>query len=65
MVVDGTGGFTGSPGIADELTGSAEHPGSWREAHLKIEGPVVRDLLGAFVDNWPEDAVVVGRELPI
>ena len=52
LVVDGTVGFTGGFGIADEWIGDAEGPGRWRDTHLRLEGPVVRDLAGAFVDNW-------------
>lgn len=52
LVVDGTVGFTGGFGIADEWIGDAEGTGRWRETHLRLEGPVVRDLTGAFADNW-------------
>ena len=55
MVVDGTLGFTGGMGVADEWSGDAEGPENWRETHLKVEGPAVRDLLGAFADNWIEE----------
>ena len=59
MVIDGTVGFTGGMGIADEWSGDAESPQNWRETHLRIEGPAVRDLLGAFADNWVEETGVV------
>ncbi len=52
LVVDGTVGFTGGFGIADEWIGDAEGTGRWRDTHLRLEGPVVRDLAGAFGDNW-------------
>jgi cardiolipin synthase len=66
MVVDGTVGFTGGLGIADEWTGNAERPGNWRETHVKIEGPAVRDLLGAFADNWVEETgeILAGPHIP-
>ncbi|HEV2809548.1 MAG TPA: phospholipase D-like domain-containing protein [Acidimicrobiales bacterium] len=66
MVVDGSIGFTGGLGVADEWSGDAEGPKSWRETHLRIEGPAVRDLLGAFADNWMEETgtVLSGPHLP-
>ena len=54
LVVDGTLGFVGGVGIADVWTGDAEDPSHWRETHLRIEGPAVTDLLGAFLENWTE-----------
>lgn len=41
-------------GIADVWTGDAEDPSHWRETHLRVEGPAVTDLLGAFLENWTE-----------
>jgi cardiolipin synthase len=54
LVVDGVLGFVGGVGIADVWTGDAEDPSHWRETHLRIEGPAVTDLLGAFLENWTE-----------
>lgn len=54
LVVDGTLGFVGGVGIADVWTGDAEDPEHWRETHLRVEGPAVTDLLGAFLENWTE-----------
>jgi cardiolipin synthase len=54
LVVDGRVGFTGGVGIAEEWTGDGEDPGHWRDTHVKVEGPAVRDLLGGFLDNWAE-----------
>jgi cardiolipin synthase len=54
LVVDGTVGFTGGVGIADEWTGDAQDPGHWRDTHVRLEGPVVRGLQGAFSENWLE-----------
>jgi cardiolipin synthase A/B len=52
LVVDGKVGFTGGVGIADQWLGDAEGPEHWREAHFRIEGPVVAQLQAAFNDNW-------------
>ncbi|MDQ6784196.1 MAG: phospholipase D-like domain-containing protein, partial [Actinomycetota bacterium] len=54
LVVDGRVGFAGGVGIADEWTGDAHDAQHWRETHLRIEGPAVRDLFGAFLENWSE-----------
>jgi cardiolipin synthase A/B len=54
LVVDGKVGFTGGVGIAEEWTGNCEDPGHWRDTHVRVEGPAVRDLLGGFLDNWAE-----------
>jgi len=52
LVVDGTIGFTGGVGIADNWTGGAEDPEHWRDNHFKVEGPVVAQMQAAFMDNW-------------
>jgi len=54
LVVDGHIGFAGGVGIADVWTGDAEDPEHWRETHVVIEGPAVRDVLGGFMENWAE-----------
>lgn len=54
LVIDGRLGFTGGFGVADVWMGDAEDPEHWRDTHLQIEGPAVRDLLGAFLENWNE-----------
>ncbi len=52
LVVDGTVGFTGGVGIADNWTGNAESPEHWRDSHYRIEGPAVAHMQAAFMDNW-------------
>lgn len=66
LVVDGRVGFTGGFGVADEWIGDAEGPEHWRDTHVRIEGPAVRDLLGAFLENWREATheVLDGPHLP-
>ena len=54
LVADGKGGMIGGVGIAEEWTGNAEDPDHWRDTHVRIRGPVVRGLQGAFADNWLE-----------
>ena len=54
LVVDGRIGFTGGVGIAPEWTGNAQDKDHWRDTHLRLEGPAVRGLQGAFCDEWAE-----------
>jgi cardiolipin synthase A/B len=64
LVADGHVGLTGGVGIAEEWTGNAEDPDHWRDTHVRVEGPVVRGLFGAFAENWLEATgeVLVGPE---
>lgn len=66
LVVDGRIGFAGGVGIAEQWSGNAEDPDHWRETHVRVEGPAVRDLLGAFGENWTEATqfVLTGQHLP-
>ncbi len=54
LVVDGTVGFTGGVGIADNWLGNAEDPEHWRDSHFRVEGPAVAQMQAAFMDNWLE-----------
>ena len=63
LVADGSVGLTGGVGIAEEWTGNAEDPDHWRDTHVRVHGPVVRGLFGAFAENWLEATgeVLVGQ----
>jgi cardiolipin synthase len=52
LVVDGSVGFTGGVGIADEWSGHAQDPDHWRDTHYRIVGPAVAQMQAAFIDNW-------------
>jgi cardiolipin synthase A/B len=52
LIVDGEIGFTGGVGIADQWQGHAQDPCHWRDSHFKVRGPVVSQMLAAFLDNW-------------
>jgi cardiolipin synthase len=54
LVVDGTLGFTGGAGFADEWRGNADSPQHWRDTQVRVEGPAVRGLQRAFQENWSE-----------
>jgi cardiolipin synthase len=54
LVVDGEVGFTGGAGIADHWLGNADSKDHWRDTQVRIRGPVVRILEGAFYENFTE-----------
>ena len=54
LVVDGTLGFIGGVGIADDWKGNGRIHGLWRDSHYQVQGPVVAQLQQAFMDNWLE-----------
>lgn len=61
LVVDGTVGFTGGVGIADEWSGNGDSPSHWRDTHVRIAGPSVASLQAAFIDSWNS----CSNELPL
>ncbi len=63
LIADGRIGLIGGVGIAEEWTGNAEDPEHWRDTHVRVRGPVVRGLQGAFAENWLEATgdVLVGE----
>lgn len=67
LIVDGTIAFTGGVGIADEWTGHAQGPTHWRDTHVRLTGPIVASLQGAFTDNWnqcTQELLLHGRDYP-
>ena len=54
LVVDGRVGFTGGVGVSPKWLGDGRKKGHWRQTDVRIEGPVVASLQGAFVENWLE-----------
>ena len=52
LIVDGTVGFSGGVGIADEWLGDADSKTHWRETVIRVEGSVVTQMQFAFMDNW-------------
>jgi cardiolipin synthase len=54
LVVDGRIGFTGGTGIGDMWTGDGRREGQWRQTDVRVEGPIVRALQAAFVEDWRE-----------
>ena len=64
LIADGRVGMIGGVGIAEEWTGDAQDPDHWRDTHVRVRGPVVRGLFGAFAENWLEATgdVLVGED---
>jgi len=52
LVVDGQIGFTGGSGVSPKWTGDGRTEGHWRDTDVRVEGPIVSRLQGAFVENW-------------
>lgn len=59
LIVDGTVGFTGGVGIADQWRGNAQDENHWRDTHFRVEGPVVGQMQAVFTDNWTKSTGVV------
>jgi cardiolipin synthase len=54
-IIDGRIGYIGGYGFAEEWTGHAQDKDHWRDAGLRVEGPVVGRLQAAFAENWIEE----------
>ena len=63
LVVDGKVGFTGGSGVSDKWLGDGKLASFWRETDVRVRGPVVEFLQGAFAENWLEaTGIVLGGE---
>ncbi|MBI1735279.1 MAG: cardiolipin synthase B [Candidatus Rokubacteria bacterium] len=63
LVVDGRVGFTGGSGVSRKWMGNGRVENHWRDTDVKVEGPVVEYLQGAFAENWIEaTGIVLGGE---
>ena len=63
LVVDGEVAFTGGVGVADHWLGHAQDRKHWRDTQVRMRGPVVRLVEGAFYENFIETAGEVTPEL--
>lgn len=59
VIVDGRIAYVGGHGIANEWTGQAEDRKHWRDTALRIIGPSVNRLQGAFAENWIEEGGLI------
>lgn len=63
LVVDGEIGFTGGVGMADHWLGHAQDRDHWRDTQIRMRGPIVRLMEGAFYENLVEAGGLVTPEL--
>lgn len=65
LIVDGRIAFTGGVCIDDAWAGDAGRPEHWRDTHVRVEGPVVRQMQAGFARAWLDatDEVLSGRDL--
>jgi cardiolipin synthase len=59
LVVDGRIGFTGGSGVSRKWMGNGRVPDHWRDTDVRMDGPVVEYLQGAFAENWLEASGIV------
>lgn len=52
IVVDGRIGFTGAIGFRDMWSGHAQDKEHWHDVMVRIQGPLVAKMQGAFQDHW-------------
>ncbi len=52
LVVDGKIGFTGGAGFAEKWSGHAQDEKHWRDAQIRIQGPLVANMQAAFQEHW-------------
>lgn len=52
IVIDGKKAFVGGINIGAEYAGEKYNGGGWRDTHVLIEGPSVRDVQFFFMENW-------------
>jgi cardiolipin synthase A/B len=54
IVVDGEVAFTGGMNVGDEYSGRSRRKGNqhFRDTHLRIKGPAVRDFAAIFAEDW-------------
>ena len=63
LVVDGRVAITGGSGVSRKWMGNGRTEDHWRDTDVRIEGPAVNYLQGAFAENWLEaTGVVIGGE---
>jgi cardiolipin synthase len=55
LVVDGRTAFVGGLNVSREYASEADGGLGWRDTQAEIEGPVVQDLAGTFLDLWLHD----------
>jgi cardiolipin synthase len=52
LIIDGQVGFLGGLNIADEYVDEDAGDPTWRDAHVRLEGPALVELEALFLENW-------------
>lgn len=52
VVIDNTVAFTGGVNVSDKYIKHKNELGKWKDAHLKLEGPIVNDLHMIFLKDY-------------
>ena len=52
LLVDGQVGFLGGLNIGDEYVAEDADGPTWRDAHIRLEGPALTELEALFIENW-------------
>lgn len=66
-LVDGKTAFIGGHNIGDEYMGRDPSIGNWRDTHVRITGPVVKNIQLSFLNDWfwaTSRAIELHWELP-
>lgn len=56
IVVDGTTGFVGGAGFADQWLLNSDGKRRWRDTMVRVDGEAVNGLEATFAENWLESA---------
>jgi cardiolipin synthase len=65
LIVDGEVAFTGGVGVADHWLGDAQDEDHWRDTMIRVRGPIVRLVEGAFYENFIESHSVAVPQLSL
>lgn len=65
LIVDGDVAFTGGVGVADHWMGDAQDEDHWRDTMIRVRGPIVRLVEGAFYENFIESHSVAAPQLSL
>lgn len=52
LLIDGRVGFLGGLNIGDEYVTEDANGRTWRDAHVRLEGPALTELQALFLENW-------------
>src|SRR4029453_13936687 len=52
VIVDGKAAYVGGHNVGDEYFGKDPKIGAWRDAHVKVVGPVVQCAQVVWLEDW-------------